>query len=641
MRDSRPQGRPLARSLAPSRAATAPCPAGYPQFWAQNWGGGGGVASAATGAELLLRLLGDTNGLAIDFATDQSIKITDAGTPANNTTSSGTVTAGALAGPGGSLTYTSPSPKLTLQSNGLYAFQAHNLCYYSGDVTNAAWTKNNVTTVGQVVTAGGGTTDKWIGLSGAASGIGSISVAFVITASTQRYFQILGVDAATEYANFDVVSGVVGTAGADTTGAIADLGGGTYRLTAVFGDQIAHSTATRLYCVDSASASFGATTASTASYTFVSCSFAKYPCVTDYIATAASAKYSLPYEYNTSAVCQGVRIEPSATNLLTDSTGTASWTAVASTPSSSGTAPDGTTAVQIADTAANSRHIWYRDITPSNAVYTFSAFLKAGTLRYAQLQMSGTNRYGVIFDLQNGTAGNVDSSGTPSGSSSITDVGNGWYRCTVTMTTGGTAQLYNVIATSNAAVPSYDANGNPTYTGTAQTIYAWARQNELGSVATSPIVTGNSATVTRAADDVSLLDTAFPWSASVGSAYAYVNLFDASAEHALLGTDANGKVLYTPTTNPSVFDGTNTVASGVTIAAGTAFKAGSSWTGVTLRMAANGTAAAGTFDGSMGAASSLFLGQRSSGSTTLNGYLRQVLFLPRAISAAELVTLTT
>jgi hypothetical protein len=91
---------------------------------------GSGVLS---GAGTLLR--SETDGLAFDF-TDQSAVIKDTATPANAYSSTGTVSGGVPIGPGGKLTYSAPSAKLCLQSNGFYAYAAHNLFLNSAAPAN-------------------------------------------------------------------------------------------------------------------------------------------------------------------------------------------------------------------------------------------------------------------------------------------------------------------------------------------------------------------------------------------------------------------------------------------------------------------------------------------------------------------------
>jgi hypothetical protein len=112
------------------------------------------IGNSSNGAA---RLLGnEAQGMAIDFR-DMSMVIRDTGTPANNFSGD----------PNTKLTYASPSNKNILLGTGIYGGgttlrteynssltalgirvepAATNLCLWSNDLTNAAWTKSNLTT---------------------------------------------------------------------------------------------------------------------------------------------------------------------------------------------------------------------------------------------------------------------------------------------------------------------------------------------------------------------------------------------------------------------------------------------------------------------------------------------------------------
>jgi len=99
-------------------------------------------------------------------------------------------------------------------------------------------------------------------------------------------------------------------------------------------------------------------------------------------------------------------------------------------------APDGSvTGDKLIDNTANSGHNTSRSISmTAGASYTASCYVKQGGRRWVALRyMSGgafSTNYIAFFDLQNGTATNSPS--LPATSFSITDVGNGWYRCSIT-----------------------------------------------------------------------------------------------------------------------------------------------------------------------------------------------------------------
>jgi hypothetical protein len=123
-----------------------------------------------------------------------------------------------------------------------------------------------------------------------------------------------------------------------------------------------------------------------------------------------------------------------------------------------------------------------------NTVYTISVYLKAGTKTTSRVGFRVKDGSVLVanFDLNSGTTtiGNTIAS-------SITPVGNGWYRCTATANsrTGATSQR-GVI---------YLDTGNYLQTGTG-TMYVWGAQLEAGSFPTSYIPTQGS-TRTRGSDD--------------------------------------------------------------------------------------------------------------------------------------------
>ncbi len=151
-------------------------------------------------------------------------------------------------------------------------------------------------------------------------------------------------------------------------------------------------------------------------------------------------------------------------------------------------APDGTTtADKIAEIATNTTyHFVLRGTTLSAGIYTLSAHFKASERNYAALTIranGSADRIAVLFDLVNGTVSDTETFGSPSNTSySITSVGNGWYKCSVTVshTSGSLTSCFS---------PHNDGNGdgiiNLDYAGTAgHGVFVWGAQLEEGSTAT-------------------------------------------------------------------------------------------------------------------------------------------------------------
>jgi hypothetical protein len=103
-------------------------------------------------------------------------------------------------------------------------------------------------------------------------------------------------------------------------------------------------------------------------------------------------------------------------------------------------APDGTlTADTWTGDGTSGAHYLAQTVSATSGVaYTQSVFAKKGTNNFIQI-LGTTAIYDANswanFDLENGVVGTVGISAT----ATITDFGNGWYRCTMTATATATA----------------------------------------------------------------------------------------------------------------------------------------------------------------------------------------------------------
>jgi hypothetical protein len=189
----------------------------------------------------------------------------------------------------------------------------------------------------------------------------------------------------------------------------------------------------------------------------------------------------------------GLLIEEQRTNLLTYSENfdNAIWTKGNSTiiPNAA-IAPDGTlTADKYVESTANGAHSTvYVFNAVSGNTYTASYYIKSGERTEAIIGFDpslgfSTYQYGR-FNLVTGVATTFLGSPTLS----ITAVGNGWYRCSVTATATGTG--------SNAQVSIQIHNGATNiYTGDGTSgLYIWGAQLEEGAFATSYIPSADSFT---------------------------------------------------------------------------------------------------------------------------------------------------
>ena len=150
------------------------------------------------------------------------------------------------------------------------------------------------------------------------------------------------------------------------------------------------------------------------------------------------------------------------------------------------TAPDGTTTADTlteSSSGTNQSNISQAVAVTINNAYTLSVFVKQGTETFFQM-LFGLAGFGVNafanFNVTTG-AGAVGTVGS-SASASIVDVGNGWYRCTMTATS--TASSSSVPCQMNI-VESTSALRAPEITLNSGTIFLWGAQLEQRSAVTA------------------------------------------------------------------------------------------------------------------------------------------------------------
>ena len=106
------------------------------------------------------------------------------------------------------------------------------------------------------------------------------------------------------------------------------------------------------------------------------------------------------------------------------------------------------TADKIISSATTSEHYVLQNINAnSGVVYSTSVYLKAGEYTWAKVasNISGSAA-GAFFNLSTGVVGTIDSGVT----ASIQNIGNGWYRCTITSTASTSGSKYFVIWPTNS-----------------------------------------------------------------------------------------------------------------------------------------------------------------------------------------------
>lgn len=209
------------------------------------------------------------------------------------------------------------------------------------------------------------------------------------------------------------------------------------------------------------------------------------------IGSVAANVPRLSYMYGS---CPALLLEPQRTNLLLQSEDltTASWVKSDVTATANSiVAPDGnTTADTLTATASTGVHN-VSNGSHTATTTTASIYAKKGTHNFLQIYSGTSSQAFANFNLNTGVVGTFGTLAT----ASIQNVGNGWYRCIVTITSpssGSTFRWAMVTSASAVYAESWTATGS-------ENLYLWGGQVEAGAYATTYIST-TSATATRLED---------------------------------------------------------------------------------------------------------------------------------------------
>ena len=351
-------------------------------------------------------------------------------------------------------------------------------------------------------------------------------------------------------------------------------------------------------------------------------------------------------EYDASGNCLGLLVEEARTNII--STSEALLVASNRVIAESSVSP---TREQTAQTwrvngSASASPYWYGSANiVSGTTYTCSVFVRLPTSgptvesRYIRLSSQSTIQGGAaIFDLQEGT---VVSSNMLS--ESITPVGNGWYRISVTNIAASSGVSFSFIlwpiinAAGNLYVNSASDDGKALFE-------TFGMQTEAGSFPTSYIPTSGSA-VTRAADIASLAVSEFGYNQDQFSVVVESDLFGGTTLSTLcyIGENTSNRILfYYASRNLSYQIKSSSAIRASKSLSGRRNKAAYRYKLNDMNLAGNGDTTVADTSANLinGTPNNIYIGSYYNGSNLLNGHIKSIQYYPLGLSNAQLQALT-
>ena len=543
---------------------------------------------------------------------------------------------------------------------------------YSQDFTassgSGGWAKYTTTITANSVTAPDGTTTASTATSSGTSAprvaqtktsAGTYIFSIYLKQGTDRYIQLIDTFSGTDYANFDLQTGVVTVTGAGVTSSITSVGSGWYRCTIsramtgtydfAFGFTDNNSTAgyaPTLTNTGLTTYAWGAQLEQRSSVTAYTATTTA--AITNYIPALQTAASGVArFDHNpTTGESLGLLIEEQRTNLVqySEQVDNAYWSKIAvSVTANAVVSPDGTlTADKLTPSATNDQHVAYKQSLISSGSVTMSVYAKAGEYTWLFLSDTLGANNGAYFNLATGALGTVGSNAT----ATITPVGNNWYRCTVTTTATSTSGIGLYVASANNTVV-FTGNG---FSG----IYIWGAQLEAGAYATSYIPTVASQ-VTRSADSASMTGTNFSswFRTDEGTVYAEATTYSTPSYVAISsindsalpaanrfahGINSSVTNLYVVTNSSTAV---NAITSGGTIMTNKVFgKSAYCYKANDFAISGNGATVQTDTSGAIPIVNQLFIGNDEE-SRRLNGSIKKLAYYPKRLTNAELQGLTT
>lgn len=487
---------------------------------------------------------------------------------------------------------------LVTDASGKLTYKPNNLLTYSNSFSNAAWTAANVTVTAGVSDPFGGTVASTIAATaaggniyqytGTSTGINVVTSVWMRRRTGTGNIYLYGAD----FSVINVTSAVSSTwtqvYRTTTTGTYGRAYGGI--ALAVSGDAV------DVYAFTSSAVTYETT-----------------PRPGDQVITTSSVYYGPVFDYDPVTLKPlGLRIWEQRQNLWIQSQ-TLSNAAYSKTfalvTDAATTAPDGTlTAGKLYSDTSNNYHALFRNVTFTSSPYTMSLYVKPAGVTSFSVGTGNTTTWNAVatYDLVNGTVA------ITAGTASITSVGNGWWRLTLTATASVASANINLVL--GAAGP-YVGDGS-------SGVYVWGVQLEAASVA-GPYIPTSSAAVTAAADVVALTGT--PLGVLQGASGAFVmdvgSISVSNGNYLETYTGGTAYISAYGKTSPNYYlSGAVVSQTGMPTAN---FRIGMAWGGGTFSGTANGATPVNG-SGSNGVPANALLGNGRGGTTNMNGYIRKL-----------------
>jgi hypothetical protein len=427
----------------------------------------------------------------------------------------------------------------------------HNLFQYSEELDNSYWnTKSHISVTPNSTTAPNGTVTADKIVANGNNTIHFIAREFSYPVASETYelcvfakpagynfIKLFGANSDTSEAWFDISNGTKGATGGTgfVSSSITDVGNGWYRCALKFINPDTTSRNTGYYPTPSNNVDSYSGDGTSGIHIWGAHLYkADLGGMVDnpdqpssrasYVPTTSGAKY-LPrvghHVYNGSAwVNEGVLAESeSRTNIITgndDLDNATYWTNTSLSVAESTTviAPDGGSSYLLTATGNNfSLRSDVSSIAPSSGNYiTLSVYVKEGNTRYVALGMGGNSFVGGVFDFDTESFVDTDSNnfGSPTITTTVENVGNGWYRIALTLLndTGNPSYGMGFYPWNSATTPNpFDLHGS---SSSSETLYVAFPQAEYYATPSSPIPTSGSS-VTRAAETFTIPSANLPW----------------------------------------------------------------------------------------------------------------------------------